>query len=282
MHIGSLYSALASFLQARSKNGKWLLRIDDLDTPRNVPGAADTIIKTLEHFGLHWDDSILYQSQQIDSYKAALDTLDQFNRLYPCICSRKSLTQYHKDHPEKKSAYPGFCRNKTINGSQPHALRIRVEDSYCSFSDALQGTFSQNLAQQTGDFIVKRRDHIIAYQLAVIVDDQEQQVTEVVRGYDILDSTAKQIYLQQLLNFPTPTYMHIPVIVDQLGYKLSKQYGAKPVDAHTPVAILYTLLGLLKQNPPKELNQASVTELLNWALLNWNPDPLKKIVQLYA
>lgn len=282
MHIGSLYSALASYLQARSKNGKWLLRIDDLDTPRNVPGAAETIIKTLEHFGLNWDDNIHYQSQQIECYQAALDLLDRLKLLYPCICSRKSLNQYHKDHPEEKPSYPGFCRNKSINRNEAHALRIRVGNKECSFTDALQGQINQNLALQPGDFIIKRRDHIFAYQLAVVVDDQKQQVTEVVRGYDLLNSTANQIYLQQLLKYSKPTYMHVPVIVDQLGNKLSKQYGAKAVDEHSSVAILYSLLGLLRQNPPKEMHRASVSEILNWAIPNWNPEPLKKVVQLNA
>lgn len=282
MHTGSLYSALASYLQARSKKGKWLLRIDDLDTPRNVPGAADSIIKTLDNFGLYWDDEIFYQSHQIERYQAALDKLDKLNLLYPCICSRKSLNRYHNDHPEKKPAYPGFCRNKRINREEAHALRIRVADKVCSFTDALQGETYHNLALLPGDFIIKRRDHIIAYQLAVVVDDQEQQVTEVVRGFDLLNSTGNQIYLQKLLNFSNPTYLHVPIIVDQLGYKLSKQYGAKPVDEHSPAAILCSLLGLLKQNPPRELSRTSVSEILNWAILNWNPDSLKKIVQLNA
>lgn len=276
MHFGSLFSALASFLQARSQNGTWLLRIDDLDTPRNVSGAADNILKTLEHFGLHWDGSILYQSRNTEAYFHALETLDQVGLLYPCTCSRQKLSQYRKNHPDR-SGYPGICRNKPLDRSIPHALRIKTSDTLISLEDALQGRSSHQMADQHGDFIVKRRDRIIAYQLAVVVDDRIQQITEVVRGFDLLESTPKQIFLQQLLDYNTPGYMHVPVITDREGSKLSKQTFARAVDIKKPEKVLFELLLLMNQKPPEELESITVNEIISWAIKNWNSDALKNI-----
>ena len=276
MHFGSLFSALASFIQARSQCGKWLLRIDDLDTPRNVAGATDSILKTLDHFGLHWDESILYQSRNSETYLHAIETLDSNSLLYPCTCSRKSLTQYRRNNPNRAS-YPGTCRDKQLNRSIPHALRIKTGDALISFEDTLQGRLCHQLADQHGDFIVKRRDQIIAYQLAVVVDDQMQQITEVVRGYDLLISTPKQIYLQQLLHYHTPEYMHTPVITDQKGSKLSKQTFARAVGGEEPDKILFELLQLMNQRPPEDLRGSTVNEILSWAIKYWNPDSLKNI-----
>ena len=265
LHLGSLYTALAGFLQARSHEGLWLLRIDDLDTPRNIKGSADSILKTLEAFGLHWDDRVVYQSRSLDVYNDILDELAKNKLIYPCTCSRKTLTDI----------YSGECRNKQGLPNSPYSLRIKTDNRIISFEDELQGLIAHNLAEQDGDFILKRKDRIIAYQFAVVVDDNLQQVNHVVRGFDLLDSTPKQIYLQQLLGLKTPGYMHVPVITDQSGYKLSKQTLATAVDVKNPQKVIYKLLTLLKQNPPSELLNAPSMELLAWAVGNWNPAVLK-------
>ena len=263
LHLGSLYTALASFLQARSQQGLWLLRIDDLDTPRNVKGSADSILKTLDAFGLHWNGSVVYQSQTLDVYHEILDQLVKDKLIYPCTCSRKTLT----------AIYSGVCRDKQTLPKSPYSFRIKTDNRSISFTDELQGLISHNLAEH-GDFIVKRKDDIIAYQFAVVIDDDRQHINHIVRGYDLLDSTPRQIYLQQLLRLVTPGYMHVPVIIDEQGYKLSKQTHATAVDLKKPHAVIFKLLSLLKQNPPDELQHAPPTELLSWAIEHWNPGML--------
>jgi glutamyl-Q tRNA(Asp) synthetase len=227
-------------------------------------------------FGLTWDDSVYYQSQHIDSYHGFLDKLEQCQLTYRCNCSRKSLAEmFPDDDPgNKHNIYPGICRNKTIPADTPHAIRLKTEPYSVSFHDELRGLISHNLAKQHGDFILKRKDGIIAYQFTVAIDDYLQGVNHVVRGYDLLEETPKQIYLQQLLGFPTPAYLHVPVIVDQDGHKLSKQTLATAVDTKTPNKTLFDLLVLLKQNPPNGLNGVSVSELLAWAIAHWQPDAL--------
>ena len=264
LHIGSLYTALASFLQARSQQGLWLLRIDDLDNSRNIKGSADSILKMLETFGLHWDGRVAYQSQTLDVYHEILDKLANDKLIYPCTCSRKTLT----------TVYSGICRNNQSLSDSPYSLRIKTDNRFIAFNDRLQGLISQNLADH-GDFILKRKDRIIAYQFAVVIDDDRQHINHVVRGYDLLDSTPRQIYLQQLLGLVTPDYMHVPVIIDEQGYKLSKQTLATAVDIKKPHTVIFELLNLLKQNPPGELQNASLTELLSWSIENWNPNLLK-------
>lgn len=265
LHLGSLYTALASFLHARSRQGKWLLRIDDLDTPRNLKGSAESILKTLEVFGLHWDDRIVYQSQHIDIYDEYLNELANSNLVYPCTCSRKNLADI----------YSGLCRDKRTPQNEPYSLRIKTDERVISLQDELQGLIAHNLTRQHGDFILKRKDQVFAYQFAVVIDDDRQQVNHVVRGFDLLDSTPRQIYLQQVLELATPGYMHVPVIVDKQGYKLSKQTLATAVDIKTPHIVIFGLLDLLRQNPPRELQNAPATELLDWAIDNWDPVPLK-------
>jgi glutamyl-Q tRNA(Asp) synthetase len=274
LHLGSLFAALASFLDARSQQGKWLLRIDDLDTPRNKDGSVAAILNTLEIFGLHWDDAVYYQSQHLEEYNHFLQQLAQSQLTYPCVCSRKTLADSTFGNSNSKGIYPSICRGKAISYDKPHAIRIKNDDNTIVFGDALQGTISHNLAVQHGDFILKRRDGIIAYQFAVVVDDYLQGVNHVVRGCDLLAETPKQIYLQQLLGFPTPAYLHVPVIVDQHGYKLSKQTLATAVDTKAPNLTLFDLLALLKQNPPDDLFGATVNEMLEWAIANWQLDVL--------
>jgi len=265
LHLGSLYTALASFLQARSHQGKWLLRVDDLDTLRNIKGSADSILKTLDVFNLYWDDSVVYQSRHLDVYEEILDKLAKNGLIYPCTCSRKTLA----------GIYSGLCRNKQHLHNSQHSLRIKTDERIISFQDELQGLISHNLARQHGDFILKRKDRVFAYQFAVAVDDSLQQINHVVRGFDLLDSTPRQIYLQQMLGFATPGYMHVPVIINEQGYKLSKQTCATAVDIKTPQFVIFGLLELLQQNPPCELQNAPSTELLNWAIDHWNPSLLK-------
>jgi len=265
LHFGSLYTALAGFLQARSQQGLWLLRIDDLDTPRNIKGSTDSILKTLDAFGLHWDGSVAYQSQFLDVYHEILDQLVKDKLIYPCTCSRKTLT----------AIYSGVCRGKQALPDSSYSYRIKTDNRLISFKDELQGLISHNMAEQHGDFILKRKDQIIAYQFAVVIDDDRQHINHVVRGYDLLDSTPRQIYLQQILGLVTPDYMHVPVIIDEQGYKLSKQTRATAVDLKKPHAVIFELLTLLRQNPPSELQHAPSNELLGWAIEHWNPALLK-------
>lgn len=251
-----------------------MLRIDDLDTPRNVKGSVDVILKTLETFGLHWDGSVYYQSRHIDIYNDAINELQKNKLIYPCTCSRKTLTTGNSAQAPL-DIYPGICRDRQALPEVPHALRIKTDNRIIVFQDELQGPISHNLAEQDGDFIVKRKDGIIAYQFAVVIDDDLQQVNHIVRGFDLLEATPKQIYLQQLLGLSTPGYMHVPVIVDEQGYKLSKQTQATAVDLNSPHSVIFELLVLLKQAPPIELQHAPVAEQLDWAIGHWNPDGLK-------
>ncbi len=272
LHLGSLYTAVASFLEARSRDGQWLVRIDDADTLRNVDGAADDILKTLEIFGLHWDEALFYQTCQQEHYEAAIDNLRQRQRVYPCICTRKALAALHSN-----GVYPGFCRNKMFSGDKPHALRVKTDSEKIEFEDQLQGVVCHDIAADYGDFIIKRKDHIMAYQLAVVVDDELQQISHVMRGLDLLDSTPRQIYLQRLLGFKTPAYLHIPIITDENGDKLSKQTFAEAINKKNPEKTLFHVLKLLKQEPPAELENAAVIVLLEWAVENWRVGRLKNI-----
>ncbi len=275
LHIGSLYTALASFLQARAKSGSWFVRVDDLDTFRIVPGSTDSILRTLEIFGLYWDGSLIYQSQRLESYRVILNQLDEQNLIYPCTCTRKFLALHAKQNPTQP-LYPGFCRGKIDNHQTDYALRVKTSTDPIRFYDKHQGYVSQDLSKKTGDFIVKRRDRVYAYQLAVVCDDYDQGITEVLRGADLLESTPRQIYLQKLLGFPTPAYRHIPVIVDEQNIKLSKQSHAKPVDESRPVNTLLYLLKLLNQPLPADIEMADLDAIISWAIKNWNPFRLPK------
>lgn len=274
LHLGSLATALAGYLEARCQQGKWLLRIDDLDTPRNVSGSISDILNTLDVFGLHWDDSVDFQSRHADEYEQALNFLADSGLLYRCICSRKTLSRSDGRQPH---VYPGLCRNRNTSPACPHALRIKTDSRTIEFADDLQGTILHNLATEDGDFILKRKDGIVAYQLAVVIDDTRQRITHVVRGFDLLEETPKQIYLQQILGLNLPHYMHVPVIVDQDGQKLSKQTLAAAVDSGKTQQTLYRILRLLLQNPPSDLASAPAKEVIDWAITHWNPNRLKNI-----
>jgi glutamyl-Q tRNA(Asp) synthetase len=264
LHLGSVYTALASFLDARANHGLWQLRFDDLDTPRNVKGSIDSILKTLDMLGLHWDNAVDFQSQHLDDYHAILADLMTQNKIYRCECSRKELPPI----------YPQTCRNKNLSAENSHSLRLKTDSCKIVFNDFLQGRISRNLAAD-GDFILKRKDGIIAYQFAVVLDDARQNVNHVVRGMDLLNETPKQIFLQQLLNLPTPNYCHVPILVDANGKKFSKSTLAAAVDLSKPNQLLFQLLELLKQQPPIELQTATISEILVWAIQNWQLIALK-------
>lgn len=280
LHLGSLYTALAGFLQARSRGGEWLLRIDDADTARVVPGADDSIKRALERFGLAWDGPVVYQSREFPAYQAALDRLDRAGLLYPCTCSRKTLAALPRAAPDLPPAYPGTCRNASRPRSQPHSLRVAAVGAVVAFEDKLQGARRWELARDFGDFIVFRRDGVFAYHLATVVDDARAGVSEVLRGCDLLDSTPLQIHLQRLLGLPTPDYRHVPVIVDRQGAKLSKQNLADAVDGHSPSPTLFALLSLLRQSPPGELRGAPPAELLSWAVASWDASRLAGVASV--
>jgi glutamyl-Q tRNA(Asp) synthetase len=242
LHFGSLVSALASWLDARAHEGAWLVRIEDIDRPRTAPGAADDILATLARFGMHADETPLWQSQRMARYEQALAQLKSSGLIYPCGCTRKEIADslLHAHARNTTLAYPGTCRHG-LNGKPARAWRLRVPDgtaAVIAFDDRWQGQQTQNLATEVGDFVLKRADDQWAYQLAVVVDDADAGITHIVRGVDLMDSTARQIYLQRCLGVPTPRYLHVPVVTNELGEKLSKQNGATALDSDRPLEAL--------------------------------------------
>jgi glutamyl-Q tRNA(Asp) synthetase len=228
LHIGSLIAAVASWLDARAAGGRWLVRMEDLDAPRCLPGAADAILRALERLGLWWDGEVLYQSRRLERYREALAKLHAHT--YWCGCTRREIADSSLGLAvDGAHIYPGTCRAGTPRARR--ALRVRTSAAAIRFDDRVQGAQEQVLERDVGDFVLYRADGLYAYQLAVVVDDAEQGVTDVVRGADLLDSTPRQIYLQGLLGIPTPRYLHVPVAIDATGEKLSKQTGAAPIDA---------------------------------------------------
>ncbi|MGH8708444.1 MAG: tRNA glutamyl-Q(34) synthetase GluQRS [Burkholderiales bacterium] len=237
LHFGSLVAALASYQEARAAKGQWHVRIDDLDQPRAQPGAADGILRALERLGFEWDGPVLVQSERLERYVAVLDELTRRGLAYPCSCSRKELEDSALAIDGAR-IYPGTCRQGLAPGKEARALRLRTHGAPIGFADAIQGWVEQRVEQEVGDFVLRRADGIVAYQLAIVVDDMDQGVTDVVRGADLLDSTARQIHLQRLLGAPTPRYAHVPVVLTAAGEKLSKQTGAQSLDLADPEAEL--------------------------------------------
>ena len=265
LHFGSIVAAVASYLQARANDGLWLLRIEDIDPPREQPGASKAIIDSLEHYGFEWDGDVIFQSESRAAHEAALASLIDRNLAYRCQCSRRDLA----DAPRGALGviYPGTCRNGC--DADDAAIRLLTNDSEIAFDDLLQGRIAQHLESESGDFIIRRRDGLIAYHLAVVVDDEVQGVTEIVRGIDLMDSTPRQIWLQQLLGYRTPTYAHIPVITHADGDKLSKLTGAPGLSLHDVEKTLVEALGALQQEPPADLAQSTREEIWSWAVKNW-------------
>ncbi len=266
-HLGTLIAAVASYLQALRHDGEWLLRVEDVDTTRRVAGAEDAILRTLDKFGFEWDGEVIRQSQRTAVYAQALEQLDAENRVFPCTCSRRLLAQ---TAVEQSGVYPGTCRSRKLPYPHEHAIRLRVPDITIGFDDRVIGEYRQSLAADCGDFVVRRRDGLFAYQLAVVVDDAQQGMTEIVRGADLLDSTPRQIYLQQCLNYTRPDYLHVPLILDPEGRKLSKSEGAAELNPDRPVKSLYAALDHLGQQPPADLAHASITDIWQWSAENWD------------
>jgi glutamyl-Q tRNA(Asp) synthetase len=310
LHFGSLVAAIGSYLDAKHNHGTWLVRMEDLDIPRCVFGAADDILRTLEVFGLHSDEPVIYQSQRTAAYEEALLRLQANGAVYPCCCTRKEISDSALLGIEGP-VYPGTCRNGIPAGREGRAWRVRTDitsavrpepvkgqmehldrlrtsfdtlspNGSVEFEDALQGRIAQHLESQIGDFVVKRADGLFAYQLAVVVDDAFQDITHVVRGADLLASTPRQIYLQHLLGLPMPHYMHLPIAVNAAGEKLSKQTLAAPVDSSHAVPTLLRVLDFLQQRPPANLAGSDVRTVLDWAVENWDATRLRGIHTLPA
>ena len=269
LHFGSLITALGSYLDAKAQGGEWWLRIDDLDSPRVAPGAIDAILRALEAYGLTWDGVVQHQRHRSEAYAAALAELQRLGLVYACACSRREIADSSIGRPGA-SIYPGTCRAGILPAKAARALRVDTRGAHASFEDRLQGGVMQDLEREAGDFIVQRADGLFAYQLAAVVDDAELGITDIVRGADLLDSTLRQVYLQTLLGLPLPRYLHLPVVVNALGEKLSKQTLAPPLDIAHPQAVLVRALGLLNPPPPQALLGAAPQALLAWAVLNWS------------
>jgi glutamyl-Q tRNA(Asp) synthetase len=271
LHFGSLVAALASFCQAKTDQGRWLLRIEDVDTPRVVAGASEQILRDLGAFGFEWDGPVLYQSDRFEEYQHHLDILLQQNDAYACECSRKTLRAQGVSHGPLGLIYPGNCRLKQL-AVDNHSIRLNTTNAgQVSFVDRVYGEFSLDLAESVGDFVLKRVDDIYAYHLAVVVDDELQGVNQIVRGADLLENTCLHIYLQQKLGFDRPDYMHLPLVNNADGVKLSKQTGAAALDHENVSAQLRAALVHLGQSPPPGLEKIPPREILQWALAKWNP-----------
>jgi glutamyl-Q tRNA(Asp) synthetase len=263
LHFGSLLGALASFLDARANHGRWLVRIEDIDPPREVAGATQAILDCLRAHGLHWDDEVMHQSARIDLYRQTCRQLLTAHRAFYCTCSRTDLTG-------QRGIYSGRCRQCQQQPPTAHAIRLRVDDLTVCFDDAIQGYNEQHLLREVGDYVIFRKEDLPAYQLAVVVDDAAQGVTHIVRGSDLLDSTPRQIFLQRCLQLPQPRYAHIPVIANAFGQKLSKQTHANALDNCRAGENLRCALEFLRQPPPPADIPAEPMAILNWAIAHWD------------
>lgn len=281
LHFGSLIAAVGSYCLARREGGTWLLRMEDLDPPRVVAGAADEILFALEKLGLHWDGDILWQSQRTEAYAAAMDSLRVRGLIFDCACTRREI-QLHTPLDEEGRAlgeegpvYPGTCRAGLPAGRKSRTLRIRVPEERVCFTDGVFGPLNQMLSRDVGDFILRRADGLFAYQLAVVVDDAESGINQVVRGADLLSSTPRQIFLHASLGSTVQEYIHLPLVVDENGKKLSKQQGALGIDyVGNAGGLISEALGFLGQELPAELVAAPPQEQLLWAIRHFD---LKRI-----
>lgn len=269
LHFGSLIAALGSYLQARARQGKWLVRIEDIDPPREVPGAAETILRQLEHYGLHWDDDVLWQSQRHDAYRERLAWLYEQGLSYYCTCTRARIQSVG-------GVYDGHCR--TLNyGPENAAVRIRQRSPVTHFTDLLSGEIYANKRLACEDFIIHRRDGLFAYNLAVVVDDHFQGVTEIVRGADLVEPTVRQISLYHQFGWTAPDYIHLPLAVNARGVKLSKQNHAPALPGGDPRPVLIDALRFLNQNVTNEWQDLRIDELLDLAVAHWTLEAVPKI-----
>ncbi|WP_022941691.1 tRNA glutamyl-Q(34) synthetase GluQRS [Psychromonas hadalis] len=275
LHFGSLVAALGSYLQAKSVQGKWLVRIEDIDPPREIAGASADILATLQAYGLQWDDEVVYQSQQSARYEQVLASLSKQQLSYGCCCTRKLIKM-------QGGLYRGNCRDKKLS-EKNNAVRINIaklSSPITRFQDQLQGDISLDKQQANEDFIIRRKDDLYAYNLAVVIDDIEQGITEVVRGADLLATTGKQISLYQLLKEQSPTYLHLPLAVTEPGLKLSKQNHALAIDKENPIPTLLKALFFLGHPVPKQVDKNSCETILNWAIKNWCLSKLPKQTEI--
>jgi len=275
LHLGSLVAALGSYVDARFHRGRWQLRMEDLDTPRVLRGCADQILRTLEHFGFEWDGEVTWQSRHLERYAAAHTELRAGHFTFECSCSRR-LRAENEDR-----GYPGTCRDKPATPS-PTATRFRVDERQnVTFEDRFQGPCQFEL-RAMGDVVVRRRDGIFAYQLAVVVDDAAEGITHVVRGADLLASTAWQVCLQRALGLATPFYAHLPLIVEPDGAKLAKSRRSVPLDGQQSAPLLLAALRLLRQHPPPGLEFESPRAILEWSIAHWNPVAFRATRAIHA
>jgi glutamyl-Q tRNA(Asp) synthetase len=271
LHFGSLVAAVGSYCLARQAGGRWLLRIEDLDPPRIVPGSADAILRSLEAFGFEWDGPVLYQSTRNELYAAALDHLRQRGLVFDCGCSRQEILASAPHPGEEGPRYPGTCRSGLPPGRHPRAQRLRVPEGLLGFDDGLLGRQVQHLADAVGDFVLRRADGLYSYQLAVVVDDHDTGVNQVVRGTDLIGSTVRQIYLHSCLDQPSPRYLHLPLALGPDGEKLSKRHGAHGLEeGEGSVVPLLRALRFLGQEIPAGLAQATPREILAAATVGFN------------
>jgi glutamyl-Q tRNA(Asp) synthetase len=271
LHFGSLVAAVGSYCLARQACGRWLLRIEDLDVPRVVPGAADDIMRTLEQLGLLWDGPVVWQSRRDQAYRQALERLRQRGLLFDCSCSRREILASAPHPGEEGPVYPGTCRHGLLHGHRPRMQRIRVPRGPVRFDDGIFGSREQCLASAVGDFVVRRADGLFAYQLAVVVDDAEAGVSQVVRGADLLSSTPRQIFLQACLGYPTPRYCHLPLALSEEGEKISKRHGVlNAVEAGREGELLCRALRFLGQEVPPQIDAASAHEVLEWGTAHFD------------
>lgn len=276
LHLGSLVAAVGSYLAARHAGGEWLIRIEDLDPPREVPGSAEAILSSLAQLGFEWSEPVLRQSTRLDAYTAAAAHLLRTGHAYECSCSRSEIAaQRSASGNADELHYPGWCRSGVRAPQRMRAVRFLVPDEAVCFDDELQGRIDSNVAADVGDFVIRRRDGLYAYQLAVVVDDAAQSISHVIRGGDLLSNTPRQILLQRALGIATPAYAHLPLVLDQDGVKLSKSAGAAAVDSQQPVAELWRALCLLRQDPPAQLRCGPKRTLWDWAIEHWTTAPLR-------
>ncbi len=269
LHFGSLVTAVASYCHARSQQGQWLLRIEDVDTPRNVEGSVDRILFALEGFGLEWDGEIEYQSHHFDHYQQVLQTLLGQQLCYACECSRRTLRKANALSGPLGLVYPGTCRNSKLDSTN-HSIRINTAGSgKARYIDQVYGNVELNIEKQSGDFVLKRADGIYAYHLAVVVDDERQGISQIVRGADLLEASCLHLFLQQLLGYRKPEYLHVPLIRNASGVKLAKQTGATAIDAEDKVSLLIDALQILGQVVDLKMQEASVSEILKFAIDTW-------------
>ncbi|AXT71760.1 tRNA glutamyl-Q(34) synthetase GluQRS [Vibrio sp. dhg] len=272
LHFGSLVAALGSYFQAKANHGSWLVRIEDLDPPREMPGATQAILEALQAYQLHWDGEVVYQSQRHHLYQAQIDTWLENGDAYYCQCTRKQIKQHG-------GFYPGTCRDKNLKEG---AIRLKMTKPIASFFDLKHGTIQIPEQLVNEDFIIKRRDGLFAYNLAVVLDDIDQGVTEVVRGADLIEPTGRQISLYQILGQPEVSYLHLPLAIDDNGNKLSKQNHATAIDIDNPKPALLKAMTFLGFDIPEEIRASDITNILRWGSENWQLEQLPTEIEITA